>query len=133
MKGICAVLLSAILAAAVMGSPVAAARRSPSGATGPEPTGGASDLRLPDPHKELRQLSKDLKLKRDQRVGVGFILQERSREMQLLLDIDSLSQEYREALATKVMEDSDAQIETLLRSKQKRKFDKELAKDRETL
>src|SRR5580704_6146043 len=101
MKGIWAVLLSAILAAAVIGSPAAAARRSSAGATGPEPTSGASDLRLPDPHQELRQLSKDLKLKKDQRVGVGFILQERSREMHLLLDIDSLSQEYREVLATK--------------------------------
>jgi hypothetical protein len=30
------------------------------------------------------------------------------------------------------MEESNAQIETLLRSKQKRKFDKELAKDHES-
>jgi hypothetical protein len=34
-------------------------------------------------------------------------------------------------LAAKVMGDTDAQIETLLKSKQKRKFDKELAKSHE--
>jgi hypothetical protein len=129
MKGFCAVLLSAILTTAAIGSPVAAARRSPKSATGPASGSDASDLRLPDPSKELRQLSKDLKLKKDQRVGVGFILQERSREIQLLMDIESLSEQYRETLAARVMEDSDAQIETLLRSKQKRKFDKVLAKD----
>jgi len=76
-------------------------------------------------------MSKDLKLKKDQRVGVSFILQERTREIRLLLDIDTLSQESRNALAAKVMGDTDAQIETLLKSKQKRKFDKELAKSHE--
>ena len=131
MKGFCAVLFSAAVAAAVMGSPVAAARRSSVSASGPETTSDVSDLRLPDPHKELRHLSKNLKLKRDQRAGVSIILQERTREIRLLLDIESLSQEYRDTLATKVIEDSDAQIETLLRSKQKRKFDKELARDQE--
>jgi hypothetical protein len=132
MKGFCAVLLSATVAAAVMGSPVAAARRSSVSASGPETTSDVSDLRLPDPHKELRHLSKTLKLKRDQRVGVSIILQERAREIRLLLDIESVSQEYRDTLAAKVMEDSDSQIETLLRSKQKRRFDKELARDHET-
>ena len=131
MKGFCAVLFSAAVAAAVMGSPVAAARRSSVSASGPETTSDVSDLRLPDPHKELRHLSQNLKLKRDQRAGVSIILQERTREIRLLLDIESLSQEYRDTLATKVIEDSDAQIETLLRSKQKRKFDKELARDQE--
>jgi hypothetical protein len=132
MKGFCTVLLGAAVAVAVMGSPVAAARRSSVSASGPEKTSDVSDLRLPDAHKELRHLSKNLKLKKDQRAGVSFILQERTREIRLLLDIDSLSQEYRDSLATKVMEDSDAQIETLLKSKQKRKFDKELARDHET-
>jgi hypothetical protein len=132
MKGFCAVLFSATVAAAVMGSPVAAARRSSVSASGPETTSDVSDLRLPDPHKELRHLSKNLKLKRDQRAGVSIILQERTREIRLLLDIESLSQEYRDTLATKVIKDSDAQIETLLRSKQKRKFDKELAREHET-
>jgi len=132
MKGFCAVLFSAAVAAAVMGSPVAAAPRNSVIASGPEMTSDDSALRLPDPHKELRQLSKNLKLKRDQRAGVSSILQERKREIRLLLDIESLSQEYRDTLATKVIKDSDAQIETLLRSKQKRKFDKELARDHET-
>ena len=100
-------------------------------ASGPGATSDVSDLRVPDPHKELRHLSKNLKLKRDQRAGVSIILQERSREIRLLLDIESLSPEYRGALATKVIKDSDAQIETLLRSKQKRKFDKELARGHE--
>ena len=100
-------------------------------ASGPKTTSEVSDLRLPDPHKELCHLSKNLKLKRDQRVGVSIILQERTREIRLLLDIESLSHEYRDTLATKVMEDSGAQIETLLRSKQKRKFDKELARENE--
>jgi hypothetical protein len=46
--------------------------------------------------------------------------------------VERLSQEYRDTLATKAIKDSDAQIETLLRSKQKRKFDKELARNHET-
>ena len=46
----------------------------------------------------------------------------------MLLDIESVSQEYRDKLAAKVMEDSDVQIESLLRSNQKKKFDKELAR-----
>jgi hypothetical protein len=132
MKRFCAVLLSATVAAAVVGSPVAAARRSPVSASGSETTSDVSGLRLPDTHKELRHLSKYLKLNGDQRAGVSIILQERTREIRLLLEIESLSQEYRDTLATKVMEDSDAQIETLLRSKQKRKFHKELAIDHET-
>jgi hypothetical protein len=132
MKGFFAVLFSVAVAAAVMGSPVAAAPRSPVGVSGPETTSDGSALRPPDPDKELRHLSKNLKLKRDQRAGVSSILQERTREIRLLLDIESLSQEYRATLATKVIKDSDAQIATLLRSKQKRKFDKELARDHET-
>jgi len=129
MNGFCAVLFSAALAAAVIGSPVAAARWSSVSASGPETASAASDLRLNDPHKELRHLSKDLKLKRDQRAGVSIILQERTREIHLLLDIESMSQEYRNTLAAKVMEDSNAQIENLLRNRQKRKFEKELARD----
>lgn len=132
MKGLFAVLLSASVAAAVMGHPVAAARSSSVSGSGGETASGVSDLRLPDPHEELRHLSKDLKLKKDQRAGVSFILQEREREIRLLRDVESLSQEYRDALATKVVKDTDAQIETLLRSKQRRKFDKELERDRET-
>jgi septal ring factor EnvC (AmiA/AmiB activator) len=132
MKGFCAVLFSAAVTAAVMGSPVVAARRGSVSASGPETTSDVSALRLPDPQKELRHLSKNLKLKRDQRAGVSSILQERTREIRLLLDIEFLSQEYRDTLATKVIKDSDAQIETLLRSKQKRKFDKELARNHET-
>ena len=83
MKGFCAVLFSATVAAAVMGSPVAAARRSSVSASGPETTSDVSALRLPDPHKELRHLSKNLKLKGDQQ-GVSSILQERTREIRLL-------------------------------------------------
>jgi len=132
MKGFCVILCSATIAAAVMGSPIAAARGSSVSAFGTETTSDISDLHLPDPHKELRHLSKNLKLKRDQRAGVSIILQERTREIRLLLDIESVSQEYRNTLAAKVMGDSNAQIEGLLRNKQKRKFDKELAGDHET-
>jgi hypothetical protein len=131
-KTFCAILFSAAVASAVMGRPAAAARPSSVSVSGPETTSDISALRLPDPHKELRHLSKNLKLKRDQRASVSSILQERDREIRLLLDIESLSQEYRDALATKVTKDSDTQIEALLRSKQKRKFDKELARDHET-
>jgi hypothetical protein len=131
-KGFCAVLLSASVAAAVTGSPASAARRSPASASGPERASDVSELRLPDPHKELRHLSKDLKLTRDQRAGVSSILLERAREIHLLLDVQSLSQEHRNTLAAEVMEESNAQIVTLLRSKQKEKFDKKLARDHET-
>jgi hypothetical protein len=131
MKAFCVVLFSAAIAAAVMSRPVAAARWSSVTASGPETTSDVSALPLPDPDKELRHLSKNLKLKKDQRVGVSSILQERTREIRLLLDIESLSPEYRGTLAIKVIKDSDAQIETLLRSKQKRKFDKELARGHE--
>ena len=132
LKGLCTLLLGAAVATAAMASPVAASRVSTVGASGSESTSDAPYMRLPDPHKELRHLSKDLKLKKDQRASVSIILQERTREIRLLLDIQSLSQEYRDSLATKVIADSDAQIETLLRSKQRRKFDKELARDHET-
>jgi hypothetical protein len=132
MKGFCVVLFIATIAAAVIGSPVAAARRISLSATGPETTSDVSNLRPPDPHKELRHLSKNLKLKKDQRAGVSIILRERARELRLLLDIESVSEEYRNTLAAKVMGDSNAQIESLLRNKQKRKFDKELARDHET-
>jgi hypothetical protein len=128
----CVILFSAAVASAVMCRPAAAARPSSVSVSGPETTSDVSALRLSDPDKELRHLSKNLKLKRDQRAGVSSILQERNREIRLLLDIESLSQEYRDTLATKVIQDSDAQIETLLRSNQKRKFDIELARVHET-
>jgi len=131
LKRMHAVLLSAIMAAAAFGGPVAAAPRNSVRVSGPDSASNNSDLQLPDPHKTLRHMSRDLKLKKDQRAGVSFILQERTREIRLLLDIDTLSQESRNALAAKVMGDTDAQIETLLKTKQKRKFDKELAKSRE--
>src|SRR5579863_6724718 len=117
MKGFYAFLLSATVLAAVTGGPVAAARRNSMNVSGPETASDLSDLRLPDPHKELRHLSKNLKLKRDQRSGVSIILQERTREIRLLLDIEPVSQEYRNTIAAKVMEDSNAQIENLLRNK----------------
>jgi hypothetical protein len=131
MNRFCSVLISASLLAAAMGSPAIAARRIALSASGPETSSDTSDLNLPDPHKELRHLSRNLKLKKDQRAGVSIILQERTREIHLLIDIESLSQEYRDRLTAKVMEDSDAQIESLLKSKQKRKFDKGLTKDHE--
>lgn len=132
MKRFCAFLLCTSLAAVVTGSPVAASWRTSASAAGAETVSDVSDLRLPDPHKELRHLSKNLKLTRDQRAGVSSILQERTREINLLLDVRSLSQEYRNTLAAKVMEESNAEIVTLLRSKQKEKFDKELARNHET-
>jgi len=75
-------------------------------------------------------LSKNLRLSREQRTAVGSILQERSREIHLLLDVQPASREYRNAVAAKVMEDSNSQIESFLKSKQKRKFARELARDR---
>jgi hypothetical protein len=131
MKAFYTILLSATVAAAVaaMGSAVAAARSNSVRVSGPETPYDVSDLRLSDPHKELRHLSRNLKLKRDQRAGVSFILQERTREIRLLLDSQSVSAGYRNSLAAKVMEDSNTEIETLLRNKQKRKFDKELAQN----
>ena len=121
--------LSAIMATVAMGITAHAAPRSLVAAPRPESASDDTDLRVTDPHKELRHLSKNLKLKKDQRIGVNSILEERAREIRLLLDVESLSQAYREELAAKVVKDSDAQIENLLRSKQKVKFDKELAKD----
>jgi hypothetical protein len=92
-----------------------------------------SDLRLPDPQKELRYLSKNLKLTKLQRNTVDSILQERARQIGLLLDVEPLSPESRSRLAEKVIEDSNAQIEAFLKTKQRRKFNKELAKDHRTL
>jgi hypothetical protein len=127
------VLIAATLLAAAVVNPVVAAPRNSLNASGPvASSSNFSDLNLPDPHKELRHLSRNLKLKKDQRAGVSFILLERTREINLLIDMESLSQDYRDRLAAKVIEDSDAQIAALLGSKQKRKFDKELTKDHET-
>lgn len=131
MKRTGVILLSGALASAVLAGPLEAARNAAVSVSGPGATSNGTDLRLPDPHKELKHLSRDLRLKKDQRTDVGVILQERSREINLLLDIEFLSEESRNTLAAKVMEDSDAQIEALLRAKQRRKFDKEIAKDHE--
>jgi hypothetical protein len=132
-RGFGVLLFTASAAASLTAGPLHATRAGSVSAARTEASADTSDLRPPDPHKELRHLSKNLKLKKDQRVGVSSILQERAREIQLLLDVESLSQEYRTALAAKVVQDSNAQIATLLRNNQKRKFSKELARDHETL
>jgi hypothetical protein len=126
-KILCAALFTATVTAAIIGSPVYAARMAPVSASVPETNSNLpDDLRLPDPHKDLRQLSKDLKLTKDQQDVIGSILEERKREIQLLLDVKALSQDFRDMLAAIVMNNSNAQIESLLRSKQKTKFDQEL-------
>jgi hypothetical protein len=91
------------------------------------------DLRLPDPQKELRYLSKNLKLSKNQRSTVDSILQERAREIGLIFDVEPLSPEHRSRIAAKVIEDSNAQIEAFLKTKQRRKFDKDLARNPGTL
>jgi hypothetical protein len=121
-----AALFMATLTAAITGSPVYAARMAPLSASVPETDSNRDDPRLPNPYKDLRQLSRDLKLTKDQQDVIGNILEERTREMQLLLDVKSLSQDFREMLAAIVMNNSNAQIESLLRGRQKRKFDQEL-------
>jgi predicted transcriptional regulator len=134
MRGFGTALLGATVAAAVAGvaggsvQPYAA-RMGSASASRAETATDISGLRLADPHKELRHLSKNLRLSREQRTAVGGILQERSREIHLLLDIQPASQETRNAVAAKVMEDSNSQIESFLKSKQKRKFARELARD----
>jgi hypothetical protein len=130
MKRYNAIILGAVVAAMLTCVPVNPAWGGSVSVSGRETSSDASNLRLTDPHKELRYWSKNLKLKRDQRSGVSIILQERTRVIQLLLNSESVSQGYRNSLATKVMQDSDAQIESLLRAKQKLKFEKELAKNR---
>ena len=119
---------AALMAALTVGAPLYAAPavRHPSVS---ETASDAPNLRLPDPHEELRRLSKNLKLTKDQRLGVASILEERAREIQLLLDFESLSQDYKNRLADKIMKDCDAQIETLLKTNQRRKLDKELAQN----
>jgi hypothetical protein len=127
-KGIkifCVVLFTASLAVSFNGVPVRAARTD-SATSVPQTNSDSSEVRLPDPQKDLRDLSKNLKLTRDQQEVIGNILQERTREMQLLLDVKSLSEEFRNTLAAIVMNNSNAQIESLLKSKQKIKFDNEL-------
>lgn len=134
MRGFPGALIGAIVLAAVAGSSASAyaARMDSPRASGADTPTDISSLRLPDPHKELRHLSKDLKLSKDQRTAVGSILQERAREIHLLLDVQPASQEYRDTFAAKVMEDSNSQIKSFLKNKQKRKFNKELARGRET-
>jgi Spy/CpxP family protein refolding chaperone len=121
-----AALLSAGVTATVTGSPVYAARMGSASASIPETSSDFPGLRLSDPHKDLRQLSKDLKLTREQRQVISSILEERTREMRLLLEVKALSQDFRDMLTAIVMNNSNAQIESLLRSKQKTKFDQEL-------
>jgi hypothetical protein len=134
MRGFLGALIGAIVLAAVAGSSAsayAARMDSAARASGAETPTDISSLRLPDPHKELRHLSRDLKLSKNQRTAVGSILQERAREIHLLLDVQPASQDYRNTFAAKVMEDSNSQIESFLKNKQKRKFNKELARGRE--
>jgi hypothetical protein len=130
MRLIGAFLIVMLLSSAAMGS----VRRTvgpPSLASWDSPAPESdSDLLPPDPQMELRHLSKDLKLRRNQRVGVGSILEERNREIRLLFDIQALSPDNRKKLAAQVIATSDGQIEALLRSKQKRKFDRELSQGR---
>lgn len=111
MKRFWTILIVMTVVAAVAGSPMAAARAMSRSLSGPESSSGGSDLRPPDPHKELRYLSKNLRLTKNQRVGVSSILEERTREIHLLLDVQSLSEEYRNTLAAKVMEQSNAEID----------------------
>jgi hypothetical protein len=126
-------VVSATIAWAIAGAPTSAHAASSSSPVNARLEGPAlhdtSALTPQDPQKELRYLSKDLKLRKNQRVGVGSILEERAREVRLLLDVESLSQEHRSELATKVMQDSEAQIATLLKNRQRLKFSKVLAKD----
>jgi hypothetical protein len=127
-KGLAAALVA--VASIASGPSLPAARVSSASASSSETASSVSGLRPSDPHKELRHLSKDLRLTREQRTAVGSILQERSREIRLLLDVEPLSLDNRNTLATKVMQDTNVQIETLLGRKQKRRFDKQLVKDR---
>jgi len=128
MKVFYALVGAALLGVVIISSPVSAAPANSISASGPAGDSNVSEMRLSDTHKELRHLSKHLKLNKDQRAEVSVILQERTREIRLLFDVESLSQENRDRLVTKVFYDSDAEIETLLRDKQKRKFDKDLKK-----
>lgn len=121
-----------VLLCGMMAMATAEAGAVGSGASNPGTELSPANLHLVDTQKELRQLSRNLKLKKNQRVGINDILQERAREIHLLFDVEPLSPEYREHrnhLAAQVMADSNAQIESLLRSKQKQKFDKELIKN----
>jgi len=118
---------AALMAALTVGAPLYAAPAVTPSVS--ETASDAPNLRLPDPREELRRLSKNLKLTKDQRLGVASILEERAREIQLLLDFESLSQDYKNRLADKIMKDCDAQIETLLKANQRRKLDKELAQN----
>jgi hypothetical protein len=126
-KIFCAALFTATATVAFTGIPVHASRMGLVSAFDPETNSNfPDDLRLPDSHKDLRQLSKTLKLTKDQQDIIGSILEERTREMQLLLDVKALSEEFRDMLAAIVMNNSNAEIESLLRNKQKTKFDQEL-------
>jgi hypothetical protein len=129
MKAFVSILLGATVAAVMTGSPVYAARKGSVSGPSAEAASDVSGLRLPDPHKELQYLSKNLKLTRHQRSTVDSILQERAREIGLILDVEPLSPEYRSMIAAKVIEDSNAQIEAFLKTKQRRKFDKDLARN----
>jgi hypothetical protein len=131
MRTFYALLFGATLAASLMiCSPASAARATSIGASGDVADSDGSDLRLSDTHKELRHLSRHLRLNKDQRAEVSVILEERTREIRLLFDMESLSQENRSRLVTRVVGDSDARIETLLQGKQKVKFNKDLEKAR---
>jgi hypothetical protein len=123
-KIFCVALFTASVALSFNGTPVHAARIDSASVSVPETSSDSSEVRLPDPQRDLRDLSKNLKLTRDQQEVIGNILQERTREMQLLLDVKSLSEDFRNTLAVIVMNNSNTQIESLLQSRQKTKFDK---------
>jgi hypothetical protein len=129
MKTFVSVLLSVAVAVIVTASRVDASRKGSLSGPIAETASDSVDLRLPDPQKELRYLSKNLKLTKNQRSTVDSILQERAREIGLILDVEPLSPEYRSRIAAKVIEDSNAQIEAFLKTKQRRKFDKDLARN----
>jgi hypothetical protein len=118
-------LLRSTVLAAIVGTPAFAAPLGSPKTSVPEAAKDASALRPSDPHKELRHLSKNLRLGKNQRIVVGSILEERTREIRLLLEVEPISQSYSNRLAAKIIEDSNIQIETFLKNKQKRKFDRE--------
>lgn len=129
MKALISLILCASVAHAVTGNPRYSSRTGSLSALTAEMASGGPGLRLPDPQKELRYLSKNLKLSKNQRSTVDSILQERAREIGLILDVEPLSPEYRSRIAAKVIEDSNAQIEAFLKTKQRRKFNKDLARN----
>jgi periplasmic protein CpxP/Spy len=119
--------LSAILFAGMTSGAVFAqtdnSAQQPAAANQSAPASGGESRHAMDPEKQVKHLSKRLKLTGDQQNQIRPILVDRQQHMQALRQDQSLSPQDRMTKAKSVRDDSNAKIEAVLNDQQKQQFE----------